>query len=301
MMGGRSAEREVSIKSGSAVLGALRGKGYDVCALEVKEETEREIVSLVRGNQVDIVFIAMHGGFGEGGGLQHILEKNRILFTGPKELASRLAMDKIASRELFKKARLRVPWYRKIKKEHCPLIWAFMRYPIVIKPASEGSSIGISFVDAPRQLRGALSLAFQYGDTALAEEFIHGREITVSVLDGRPLPVVEIIPKKRFFDFQAKYEKGLTDYVVPADLHPQIAHRAQADAVLAYRALGCRHFSRVDMILKKGRKPYILEVNTIPGMTATSLFPKAAHAVDISFEDLCATLLELAWRDNGKE
>jgi D-alanine--D-alanine ligase len=301
MMGGRSAEREVSIKSGSAVLGALRAKGYDACALEVKDQTEGEIVALVRGNQVDIVFVAMHGGFGEGGDLQHILEKNSILFTGPKELASRLAMDKIASRELFKKARLRVPRYRKIKKEHCPLILAFMHYPIVIKPASEGSSIGVSFVDTPRQLRGALSLAFQYGETALAEEFIHGWEITVSVLDGRPLPVVEIIPKKRFFDFQAKYEMGLTDYVVPADLHPEIAHRAQADAVLAYHALGCRHFSRVDMILKKGREPYILEVNTIPGMTATSLFPKAAHAADISFEDLCATLLDLAWRDNGKE
>lgn len=301
MMGGLSSEKDVSLKSGRAVLEALKVSGVNAVPLEIAQETEEEIRSLILRHSIDIVFITMHGGFGEDGRLQHILEKIGVPFTGPKEASSRLAMDKIASRRLFKEAKLHVPRYRALRRGSGSLILSFLRYPLVVKPAAQGSSIGISFVDSKRYLKNALETAFKFDEVVLVEELIRGREITVSVLDGKALPIVEIIPKKRFFDFQAKYEKGLTEYVVPANIPPEIARAAQQDAVTAYHALNCRHLSRVDMILKNGKTPYILEVNTIPGFTATSLYPKAAQAAGISFQQLCAKLLELADANDGKK
>ena len=293
-MGGRSSEREISLKSGRAVFGALRDLGLDAVALDVVLETEEEIRRLITEETVGIVFIAMHGGFGEDGTLQHILEKIRIPYTGPAEAASRIAMDKLASRRLFKKAKLHVPCDRALNKKSGRLLLRWMRYPLVVKPSSQGSSIGISFVHSPSQINAAIDSAFQYGDLVLVEEFIKGREITVSVLDGQALPVVEIIPKNPFFDFQAKYEKGMTEYIVPAQLELEVARRCQRDAVLAYHALNCRHLSRVDMIISPDGTPFVLEVNTIPGMTETSLFPKAARAAGLSFAQVCRKLLELA-------
>ncbi len=299
LMGGASSERDISLKSGMAVFEALKAVGLDAVSLEVKNETEDEVKSLLSNSHVDAVFIAMHGGFGEDGRLQHILEKIHMPFTGPKEKSSRLAMDKLVSRRLFEKSGLLVPAYVCLKKQDSLKIIDRLHFPLVVKPTSQGSSIGISFIDAFEKVEEAVALAFQYDDTVLIEEFIEGREITVSVLDGEPLPIVEIIPKKKFFDFQAKYEKGMTDYVVPADLSEAIARASQKDAVVAYRTLDCRHLSRVDMILKEDRLPYVLEVNTIPGFTATSLFPKAARAAGVSFQELCTKLLEFAVRDNG--
>lgn len=295
MMGGFSSEREISLKSGKAVFEALKNSGKDVVELELMQETEEEIRRLISQHAVDIIFIAMHGGFGEDGRLQHILEKINVPYTGPGEESSRRAMDKIASRKLFEKAGLHVPQYRRIRRRfNSPLLLSFMHYPLVVKPSAQGSSIGISFVGSPDQLPLALRLAFKFGDDVLVEEFIEGREITVSVLDGKALPIVEIIPKKKFFDYQAKYEKGLTEYVVPAPLSPEIAQKAQRDAMKAYHVLDCRHLSRVDMIIKEDGTPYILEVNTIPGLTEMSLFPKAAGAAGISFDQLCTKLVELA-------
>ncbi len=300
-MGGRSSEREISLRSGAAVVEALAAAGVTAVALDMQEDTEQEVRRLIFKNGIDIVFVAMHGGFGEGGALQRILGKIGIPFTGPGEAASRLAMDKLLSRRAFAKAGLQVPRTRALGRRSTLLSSGWWRYPLVVKPRSEGSSIGIALVDSRSQLRPALESALRFGDIALAEEFIEGRELTVSVLDQRTLPVVEIIPKSRFFDFQAKYEKGSTEYRVPADLDPKVAETVQRDALAAYRALGCRHLSRIDIILKEGRIPVILEVNTIPGMTSVSLFPKAARAAGLSFEDLCVQLVQLAWRDNGKE
>ncbi len=298
MMGGLSSEREISLKSGRAVLEALKNQKVDVVPLEVLQETEEEIRSLVVSRAVDAVFVVMHGGFGEGGRLQHILEKIKVPYTGPKEKASRLAMDKIASRLLFEKAKLHVPNFKTVDKNSPQLISDSLHYPLVVKPHDQGSSIGISFIDSKERLPEALSEAFRFGDQTVVEEFIKGREVTVSVFDGRALPVVEIITKNRFFDFQAKYEKGLTEYVVPAALSRQETERVQRDAVLAYEALGSRHLSRVDLILKEDGTPYVLEVNTIPGMTETSLFPKAAKAAGMSFEQVCVKLAELALESN---
>ena len=300
MMGGRSSERNVSIKSGTAVCEALKSARVDVKGLEVKQETEEEIRSLILDNGIGVVFVAMHGGFGEDGRLQRVLEKINVPFTGSQEKSSRLAMDKLASRLLFEKAKLHVPKYKCARRTAQDKM-KDLSFPLVIKPSCQGSSIGISFVDSATEVQGALAEAFKYDETVLLEEFIRGREITVSVLDGQALPIVEIIPKKRFFDFEAKYEKGLTEYVVPALLEAKVAQKAQQDAVAAFCALCCRHLARVDMILKNDKMPYILEVNTIPGFTATSLFPKAAYAAGFSFQELCLKLCELAVQDNGKK
>ncbi len=295
MMGGVSAEKEISLRSGRAVFEALRRTGLDVVPLEITSEAEEEIRRVVTRSAVDVVFIVMHGGFGEDGRLQHILDKMDVPYTGPAARSSSAAMDKVVSRRSFEKAKLRVPKSR-IWKKGTPRFLAalFLRYPLVVKPPAQGSSIGISFVTEPSQLPGALEEALKFDDRVLLEEFISGREITVSVLDGRALPIVEIVPKKGFFDFQAKYQKGLTDYIVPAPLSQEVTLRAQKDAVTAYRSLGCRHLSRVDMIVADDGTPYVLEVNTIPGMTETSLLPKAAQAAGITFEDLCLKIVEMA-------
>lgn len=294
IMGGCSSEREISLKSGRAVLKALQDKGLNVFGLDVQKETEEEIRRLVLKDPLDVVFVAMHGGFGEDGRLQAILEKIGVDYTGPGKDASERAMDKIVSRKFFRQAGLHVPPCVILKKNQAlPFLSRWMSYPRVVKPAAEGSSIGISFVKNSKGLRSALEEAFRYGEAVLMEEFIAGRELTVSVLDARPLPVVEIKPKKGFFDFESKYQKGMTEYLVPAPLDKDLADKVQKAAVAAYHTLGCRHQSRVDVILR-GSTPYILEVNTIPGMTETSLFPKAAAAAGMEFGDLCCRLIEMA-------
>jgi D-alanine-D-alanine ligase len=295
MMGGLSAERDISYKSGHAVFSALKRSGLDVVALDITRETEEGIISVVVHSAIDVVFIAMHGGFGEDGRLQHILEKMNVSYTGSQSRCSRMAMDKTISCRLFQKAGLRVPKHRQWKRGASRFFAdLFLRYPLVVKPSAQGSSIGISFVDSSSSLSEALSMALKFGDEVLIEEFIKGREITVSVLDGNALPIVEIIPKKQFFDFEAKYQKGMTDYVVPAALDEATAQKAKADAVTAYRVLGCRHLSRVDMIISEDGRVYVLEVNTIPGMTETSLLPKAAKAAGIGFDQLCLKIVEMA-------
>ncbi|MDD2866289.1 MAG: D-alanine--D-alanine ligase [Candidatus Omnitrophota bacterium] len=295
MMGGCSSEREISLKSGRAVVGALQEGGFDVIALDVTSETQEEVRRLIRENMVDVVFVAMHGGFGEDGRLQDILEKIPVRYTGPGTRASRMAMDKIVSRRCFAQAGLHVPRSVVAKKgRRYPFMTRWLRAPFVVKPSAQGSSIGISFVADRRDLPRAITEAHRYGEDVLVEEFIRGRELTVAIVNDRPLPVVEIRPKRGFFDFEAKYHKGLTDYIVPAPLDSSLAARIQADALKAYRVLGCRHLSRVDVILKDEKTPYILEVNTIPGMTETSLLPKAAAAAGMNFVQLCRSLVEMA-------
>ncbi|WP_128700043.1 D-alanine--D-alanine ligase family protein [Candidatus Velamenicoccus archaeovorus] len=295
MMGGCSSEREISLKSGRAVVGALQEGRFDVVALDVQSETQEDVLRLVRENMVDVVFVAMHGGFGEDGRLQEILEKIPVRYTGPGAQASRMAMDKTVSRRRFAQAGLHVPRSVVVRKGRRYLLMAgWLRKPFVVKPSAQGSSIGISFVAGRKGLPDAIAEAHRYGEDVLVEEFIRGRELTVAIVNDRPLPVVEIRPKKGFFDFEAKYHKGLTDYIVPAQLDRRLAARIQADALKAYRALGCRHLSRVDVILKDEKTPYILEVNTIPGMTETSLLPKAAAAAGMNFVQLCRSLVEMA-------
>jgi D-alanine--D-alanine ligase len=211
-------------------------------------------------------------------------------------------MDKIASRKIFQENKLSVPRHRNLNKKQRyvleEIIGFFGRWPLVVKPSSHGSSIGISLAEDEKGLKRALDTAFDLDENIIVEEFIAGRELTVGILEERFLPIVEIIPKTEFFDFKAKYSSGDTRYIVPAQLHGGIAEAVQKVGLVAHQSLGCFGCSRVDIILDKQNQPVVLEVNTIPGFTSTSLLPKAAAAAGISFSELCLRLIRLAYEKN---
>jgi D-alanine-D-alanine ligase len=227
-----------------------------------------------------------------------MLEDLGIPYTASGVEASKLAMDKVRSLCLFEKAGLSVPLYEVVQKN---TNWNFsgnIKMPLVVKPASHGSSIGLSIIDKETDLGQAVNFAFSFDERVIIEEYIKGRELTVGILSDQPLPVIEIVPKKRFFDYEAKYKSGLTDYIVPAELGESIARKAQEVSLKAHKALGCYGCSRVDLILNDSGLLYILEINTIPGLTSTSLLPKAARAAGIEFTQLCLKLIELAYEKN---
>jgi D-alanine-D-alanine ligase len=291
LMGGPSSERKISLKSGRAVYQALKEQGLDVVPLDIRNNSLRKI----KRAGLSMAFIALHGKFGEDGTLQRELECLRIPYTGSGVEASSLCLDKVACRRILRESDIPVPeafvlnrksWKSDLKKPD-------FEFPVVVKPSSQGSSIGIGFVEKPAGLNPAVDNAFKYDDKVIIEKYITGREITVGILEEKSLPVVEIAPEKGFFDFQAKYEKGKTDYLVPAKLPQRQYKRAQDIGLLAHQALGCRGVSRVDMILSRGR-PFVLEVNTIPGLTSSSLLPMAARAQGISFSRLCLKIVHSA-------
>ncbi|MFH1778511.1 MAG: D-alanine--D-alanine ligase [Candidatus Omnitrophota bacterium] len=289
LMGGPSAEREVSLCSGKAVLDALLSKGYDVKPIELYMPTKEELKSL----DIDVVFIALHGSFGEDGELQSMLEESNIPYTGSRVEASRLAMDKIASRKIFQKARLFIPNYEVLQNGLSPNLK--FKMPVVVKPSAQGSSVGLTIVDRKEELKSAMDQAFEFGEEIIIEEYIEGKEIAVGILEDRALPVIQIVPKRRFYDYVAKYTSGMTEYLVPAPISKAEFESAQKAGLRAHKSLGCRSFSRVDMILNKQSAPIVLEVNTIPGLTQISLLPKAAKAAGIDFPELCEKMLESAF------
>lgn len=296
LMGGPSTERDISFKSGKAVYDGLKAEGLNVVPVDIISDNPEDNKRKLRSLKLDIAFIALHGTFGEDGGIQSILEDLKIPFTGSGVMASKLAMDKAISRVVFELEGLLVPkgqllhrlGYRG-KDFYCNRL----SFPVVVKPVSNGSSIGLSIVQNKRRINKAIELAFSYDERVIIEEYVRGREITVGIVDNSPLPIVEVVPKKYFYDFDAKYKPGLTDYLVPANFSKKITKKIQSVALCAHQVLGCAGFSRVDMIWKDGRA-YILEVNTIPGFTETSLLPKASAARGIGFNQLCVKLLELA-------
>mgnify|MGYP001562277712 FL=1 len=297
LMGGPSAERDISLKSGKAVCEALGQLGQDVRPIDILTDNRQENIRLLKSYKIDCVFLALHGRFGEDGTIQGILESLEIPYTGSGILASRLAMDKIASRQIFERGGLSVPKYKVFERAAHPLKIQMPEgfgLPLVVKPVQQGSSIGLSIVRAKDCWDAAVEAAFEFDERIVVEEYIAGRELTVGILDEQALPVIEIIPKKTFFDFEAKYTTGLTEYVVPAKLDESVALKTQLRALLAHKLLGCFGCSRVDIILDSNNQQRILEVNTIPGMTSTSLLPKAAGIVGIGFGELCLRLIELA-------
>ncbi|MDD4953972.1 MAG: D-alanine--D-alanine ligase, partial [Candidatus Omnitrophica bacterium] len=286
LMGGPSSEREISLKSGQAVYAALCGLGIKAVAIDIKTDNKNDAGSLVRSHDIDCAFIALHGRFGEDGQIQEVLDSLGTPYTGSGIQASRLAMDKVVSREIFSRAGLFIPGYQELRKDSYGSGFRpapGLKMPLVVKPATHGSSIGLSIIDKEPGLARAIESAFQFDDRIVIEEFIEGRELTVGILGQEALPAIEIVPKKRLFDYEAKYTPGLTEYIVPAKLEADISVRIKDTAFLAHKLLGCRGCSRVDLILNKNNLPYILEVNTIPGLTNTSLLPKAARIVGIEF------------------
>ncbi len=289
LLGGPSAEREISLKSGRAISRALRELGITV--IEIGEH--EGIRDGVRAHELDLAFIALHGRFGEDGQVQAFLEELNIPYTGSGVRASRQAMDKGLSCQVFKSAELTIPECRVYEGGDNPSSPPFP-LPVVVKPAREGSSIGLSLVREPGQFMPALARARQNDDKIIVEKYIPGRELTVSILDGQALPVIEIVPHNPFFDYEAKYVKGRSEFIVPADLPEKVYREAQRIGLAAHQALGCYAYSRADIILGKDGGMYLLEVNSIPGFTATSLLPQAARAAGIDFPDLCLKLLDLA-------
>jgi len=289
LAGGPSNEREISLRSGKAVYNALVQEGIDAVLLDVTDDVKDRILE----NGVDVAFIALHGRFGEDGTVQKILEDMRLPYTGSGQEASRLALDKIASKEVFIKSGIRVPKYAAFEKDNfraedvCKL-----GFPVVVKPHLEGSSIGLSVVREKGGLDDAVKKAFEYGRKVLIEEYIDGRELTVGILGDKPLPVIEIVTKEKVYDYKAKYSDPETRYLVPAPIDAAISRKAQELGVLSHRALGCRCFSRIDMMMDGSGRLFVLEANTVPGMTERSLLPKAAQAAGLSFGRLCVTLVE---------
>lgn len=296
LMGGTSSEREVSLRSGAAVAGALRSAGHAVQEIDLQTETLREL----DGRKMDVAFIAMHGRFGEDGTLQRLLQDRGIPYTGSGPQASRAAMDKVEAKRLFKQHGVDTPTHRVLARgdsmallEQCARA---LGYPVVMKPRAEGSSVGVTVHrDCSTLLDGAAE-AFRHDAIALMEKFIAGRELTVGIIDGQALPIVEMRPKDGFFSYEAKYQRSDTQYVVDPSLSELDKRRIQKAALEAHKALGCEGVSRVDLILTPLCSVHVLEVNTIPGMTERSLLPKAAAAAGIDFPALCSRVVELALR-----
>ena len=298
LMGGPSSERDISLKSGNAVLSALKGAGADVLGIDIMSDNKENNIRLLDSYVLDCAFIALHGRFGEDGTIQDVLERMGIPYTGSGIEASRLAMDKIGSLALFKEGGLAVPEsYSLSRDSYSPgmPVKNYLGFPVVVKPANHGSSIGLSIVEDEAPLATAIETAFRFDERVIVERYIPGRELTVGVLGEEPLPVIEIVPKHKFFDFEAKYHSGLTDYLVPAPLSPDVERKVRQAGLKAHKLLGCFGCSRTDIILDERDVPYILEINTIPGMTSTSLLPKAAAVLGMDFTSLCVNLLELAY------
>ena len=304
LMGGRTAEHEISLVSGREVVKNLNPKKYDVLPVHISSDGKSFQLNNKKYpfSQLSIVncqlfFIAMHGPYGEDGTVQGFFELIGIPYTGSKVLASALGMDKISSRKLFTHAGLKVPNYLVIRQQdNWQNIWQKLNLPIFVKPHNQGSSVGTTKVNKKNELKGALDLALSFSHLALVEEFIDGVEITCPILGNdrtEVLPLIEIVPKTGYFDYQAKYNEKLCDEIVPARISKSLSKKAQEAALTTYQALGCRGFGRVDMIAK-GNDVYILEVNTIPGLTPVSLFPKSAASAGITYTTLLDKIIEFA-------
>lgn len=291
-MGGQSSERKISIKTGQAILKALQDKGYRAFPIDVGSD----IAFRLREEKVETAFIALHGRLGEDGTIQGLLEIMGIPYTGSGVMASALSMNKVMAKKVFSFHKIPTPEFQcfevaKVtgkKIEKC----CTLPLPVVVKPVEEGSTIGVTIVRKKGDLLSAVKEASKFGDSILIERFIKGREVTVSVLDGKPLPIIEIAPREGFYDYHAKYTRGFTEYILPARLKKRNYMKVQELGARAYQALCCEGAARVDFMVDEQERPYCLEVNTVPGMTETSLLPKAAQAVGISFSELVEMMLE---------
>jgi D-alanine-D-alanine ligase len=296
--GGKSSEREVSLKSGAQVYQALNKDKYDVRRYDPLTDLPRLVQD---AGELEVALIIMHGRGGEDGTLQGLLDLLEIPYQGSRVLASALAMNKELSKALYQMAGLQVPRALAFWQAHAPSpreIEEALGLPAVIKPATEGSSIGVTIARTREELAAGLARAYEFDRRVLVEEYIQGTEVTGGVLGNHELlalPLVEIIPSSNyvFFDYEAKYQPGATSEICPARLNPELTQKAQQCALTAHKALGCRGYSRTDMMVREG-EIYVLETNTIPGMTATSLFPQGAKAAGIDFPDLLDTLINLA-------
>jgi D-alanine-D-alanine ligase len=338
LMGGLSAERDVSLASGEAIVSALKSRGHQVWAIDTAEGKKflpQEKKNLPEGvkttppnikelkkidskaaletiehfdfSDVDVIFLALHGGQGEDGTIQALLDLSGKPYTGSKVLASALAMDKAMSKKIFEREKILTPgWillinqslsgFSQIKKE----IKDSIGYPLVVKPNNQGSTVGLTIVKEENCLEDAIKTAQEYGEEVLLEKYVSGRELTVGILDNQPLPVVEIIPEHGIYDYECKYTKGKSQYVCPAKISEKKRIEIQEMALKAFVGLKCEGYARVDFRYGEDDEIYCLEVNTLPGMTSTSLVPKAAQAIGIEFNELVERIARLALKKPQK-
>lgn len=291
LYGGRSSEREVSLKTGAACAEALASRGLDVTLVDVG----LDVAERLRGCGAQVAFIALHGRYGEDGSIQGLLESMGIPYTGSGVLASAVGMDKVLSKLLFKSLGLAVADYRVFPSALPASLHGSdlpFGFPVVVKPACEGSSVGVTLVKEPAGLQAACAEAARWKGDVIVERYVKGKEVQVAVLDGKAMGVIEVVPANEFYDYAAKYTAGTTQYFYPARLSEAATHRLMEAAELATRGMGCSGVSRTDFILTADGVAYVLEVNTLPGMTASSLVPKIAAGNGIPFPELCERLLD---------
>lgn len=315
LMGGISPEREISLRSGKAVAKALADAGFNVSCIDVKDEKVEDLDDI----ETDVAFIALHGYFGEDGGIQQLLESKGIPYTGSGINASRIAMDKLATKKCFVEAGLKTPDYVVVTdfQDLAEIQHEVQRIglPVILKPTRNGSSLGISIIKDIHNLQIGLEKAFEFGYELLIEKYIKGREFTVGILNDKALPIIEIKTAMEFFNYEAKYKDDRTEYLNVEKifdenrnstddishnagfLTPSLYNKAQVLALNAHKVIGCRGFSRVDILMDGKNNFYLLEVNTIPGFTEKSLLPKAAKAAGISFSAICERIVDLAFQN----
>jgi D-alanine-D-alanine ligase len=290
LMGGLSREREISLKTGKAILKALLEKGYNAHPMDVGYD----IAEVLLREKPECAFLALHGRFGEDGTIQGMLELMKIPYTGSGVLASALANHKVMSKRIFLCEKIPTPTcdvFQRGEIEKDPLRPMSLPLPVVVKPVREGSTIGVSIVRKEEELLPALREAAKFDEEILVEEFVKGREITVGIVGDLPLPIIEIVPKSGFYDYHSKYTKGETQYILPARIPREKYLYAQEIALKAFRVLGCSGCARVDLMTNEEGCPSIIDVNTMPGMTETSLLPQAAAYAGIAFEELVERIL----------
>jgi len=288
LFGGNSDEKEVSLHTGLAVIEAIK-KDYEIVSINMGDEYSDLYKKLI---DVDVVFIALHGGYGEDGRLQKYLDKHSIQYTGSGSLASSIAMDKNKTKIIAKKHNVPVIEWEMINK-NSNSINTKLEYPLIIKPNDGGSTIGIYYVENINKLKSSVSSAFSYSDNLMIEKYIKGREISVPILDNQILPLIEILPSGFIYDYDSKYKANGSKYIVPAKINDKLVRLISEAALSVYRAIGCRHYARVDFLLDNNEY-FLLEINTLPGLTSTSLIPKSANHVGLSYRKLVKSIIKLA-------
>ncbi|OGS35240.1 MAG: hypothetical protein A2474_08175 [Elusimicrobia bacterium RIFOXYC2_FULL_34_12] len=285
--GGKSSEREISLKTGTAIAKALKEEYYSVILLD---SGKANFVKKILKSKIDFAFIALHGPGGEDGSMQGFLETLDIPYNGCGVLASAVSMDKIYSKKIFEYENIPTPeWY--VISLNTPFLDSRFSFPVIVKPARQGSAIGINIARKKTELKRAIKEALKYDSEVIIEQYIEGKEVTVAILGDRALTPIEIIPKNEFYDFYSKYSAGGSEHLVPARLSDKISKKAMEIGLRAHKSLGCKAVSRIDMIIDKRNNIYVLEVNTIPGMTNTSLLPDAAKYEGISFGKLLKNII----------
>jgi len=327
LLGGTSPERKVSKATGASIYKALTGLGYETVLInpaygenqpknpdvffkeddyaEISNENYVKALNLNLFNNIDLAFIALHGKYGEDGTIQSLLELKGISYTGSKVLSSAISMDKTMSKILFQHYNINTPEWITVNNNYNlsslkEEIKSKLNYPCVIKPNDQGSTVGLTICSNENEIDDALKLALQFSDKALIEKFIEGRELTVGILENEVFPVLEIKPKHNLYDYECKYTPGMSEYEVPAKISEEVSERLKKSALDAFKALGCEGYARVDYRLSPDNKEYCLEINTLPGMTSTSLVPKMAKAAGISFEELIERIVRISLPEKMK-